>query len=48
MMVGFVYAQASICNHHKYDTVYLMCIKILTCSHLSPAHGTYRRIKERM
>jgi len=30
----------------QYDSVYLTCSKKLTCSQLSPAHGTNRKIKE--
>ena len=31
----------------RHDVVYLMCRKKLTCSQLSPPHGTNRRIKEK-
>ena len=34
-------------NTIRYDTVYLTCSKKLTCSQLSPPHGTNRKIGEK-
>jgi len=32
----------------QYDIVYLTCSKKLTCSQLSPPHGTNRKIQKKM
>ena len=45
--VAWANDSATIDHVIRYDTVYLMCSTKLTCSQLSPPHGTNRKIKEK-
>jgi len=49
-MMHVVYKNITLMIQHdmiQYDIVYLTCSKKLTCSQLSPPHGTNRKIKEK-